>query len=142
MILESVIQPEILKAYSETDYRVDADSPFVLHINEYNAALGELYKVNSVDSCVFITAYNPNGQLLADIVNEQNQKMLVSELDYNTLKYFPAEGKHPNGNWPGEPSYFILGLSLEKSCRLGKKYKQNAIVWCGPDLMPQLVVLR
>jgi hypothetical protein len=35
-----------------------------------------------------------------------------------------------------------LGLSLEAAKALGKKYDQNAVVWCGPDAIPELVLLR
>jgi hypothetical protein len=142
LVLESAIQPETLRTYAETDYRVDADQSFVLRIAEYNASLGDLFKANRVESCVFITAFNPYGQLLSDSANAQRHAELANELKYSTLKHFPAEGKHPTGHWSAELSYLVLGLSLEEASQLGKKYEQNAIVWCGVDLVPRLVVLR
>jgi hypothetical protein len=140
--LESTIKPETLQAYLETDYRVDTDQSFILRIDECNVTLCDLYKSNSVDSCVFITAYNPYGQLLSDSANAKRHDELACDLENSELKYFLAEGKHPTGNWRGESSYLILGLTLEEAIKLGNKYQQNAIVWCGSDLIPRLVVLR
>ena len=67
---------------------------------------------------------------------------MATELEDKALKYCPAEGKHPSGGWPSESSYLVLSLSLEESCELGKKYEQNAIVWCDSDCVPQLILLR
>jgi hypothetical protein len=140
--LESTIEPETLQAYLETDYRVDTDQSFILRLDEYSAALCNLYKSNRVDSCVFITAYNPYGQVLSNSANAKRNDELAYDLKNSELKYFLAEGKHPTGNWRGESSYLILGLTLEEAIKLGNKYQQNAIVWCGSDLIPRLVLLR
>jgi hypothetical protein len=42
---------------------------------------------------------------------------------------------------PGEPSFLAFGLALEASKTLGKAYEQNAIIWCGADAVPNLVLL-
>ena len=136
------IQPETIQAYSETEYRVTGDQPLVLRIGEYNESLSRLYKFNKVDSCAFITACNPCSRSLSDAANADRHDELGRDLQRRGLKFFQGEGKHPVGDWPGEASYLILGLSLEATKILGKKYEQNAIVWCGSDALPQLVLLR
>jgi hypothetical protein len=53
-----------------------------------------------------------------------------------------SEGKHPSDDWPIEASYLVLGIALNEACELGKKYEQNAIVWCDSTCLPRLVLLR
>ncbi|UUZ55406.1 DUF3293 domain-containing protein [Massilia sp. H-1] len=48
----------------------------------------------------------------------------------------------PKREWPSEPSFLVRGLSLEDASALGRQLRQNAIVWCGADLVPQLILLR
>jgi hypothetical protein len=35
-----------------------------------------------------------------------------------------------------------LGISRQQAMDLGDRLEQNAIVWCGPDAVPELVLLR
>ncbi|MDP1678785.1 MAG: DUF3293 domain-containing protein [Candidatus Nitrotoga sp.] len=142
MFSRSEISPETIQAYHETDYRVSGDQSLILRIGEYNESLFRLYKSNKLDSCAFITACNPRGKRLSDAVNAHRHDELGRELQRGGLKFFQGVGKHPVGNWPSEASYLILGLSLEAAKILGKKYEQNAIVWCGSDAVPQLVLLK
>jgi len=55
--------------------------------------------------------------------------------------FLPAFGQHPSGGWPGEASFFVLGVSCAAAQSLGRKFEQNAILWCGPDAVPQLFLL-
>ena len=142
MKLKSVIPAETLLAYKETDFIVYSEQVLILHIDEYNAELNKLYKAYSINTCAFIKAYNPYSQVLKESVNIARNRDLVAELNDKALRYLSAEGIHHSGDWPVEASYLVLGLSLEASCELGKKYEQNAIVWCDSDCLPKLVLLR
>ncbi len=142
MVLKSVIPAETILAYTETDFIVHDEQVLILHIDEYNVELNKLFKAYNTSTCTFITAYNPYSQVLKEAVNIARNQDLAAELDDRALKYLPAEGIHPSGEWPIEASYLVLGLSYEESCELGKKYKQNAIVWCGSDCLPKLILLR
>ena len=51
-------------------------------------------------------------------------------------------GCDPSGCWPGEASCLVLGLSIDIARALGTEFEQNAIVWCGADAVPELVLLR
>jgi hypothetical protein len=142
MAITSIIPPEIQLAYSETDFIVFDEPIFTLRIDEFCAALSNLYKAHKIETCLFITAHNPYGQALNEPVNLKRNIGLATELENKALKYCPAEGKHPKGDWPSEASYLVLGISLKESCDMGKKHEQNAIVWCNSDCVPQLVLLR
>lgn len=139
---DSRLSPSLIAAYRETEYRVMADRPFVLRIDEPCAELLALYKTSKLACATFITAYNPFSQAVSHAQNTARQADLAMELRRRSLTFLEGIGEHPTGDWPGEPSYLVLGLSLEAAKSLGQRYEQNAIVWCGADGVPQLVLLK
>jgi hypothetical protein len=54
----------------------------------------------------------------------------------------PGIGVHPTGEWRGEPSYLVPGLSREAAEELGRQFEQNALIWSGADAVPELLLLR
>ena len=131
-----------ISAYLETDYCVSAKQPFILRAEVFSEPLAKLYRLHKVDCAVFVTACNPLSQVIAGDENAARQTKLADELKQRGLVYFGGTGKHPSGGWPEEPSYLALGLSLEAAKALGQKYGQNAVLWCGADAIPKLVLLR
>ena len=138
----SEISHLIIKAYLETDYCIFDEFPFVLRVGIANESLAKLYKRFKTNCGVFVTAFNPFSNDVGEAANTVRQVELAKELNRRKLTYLDGIGKHPSGEWAGEPSYFVLGLSLEAAKSLGRKYDQNAVVWCGSDAIPELVLLR
>ncbi|SMG07390.1 DUF3293 domain-containing protein [Paraburkholderia susongensis] len=141
MTAHSNIDPATIKAYRETNYCVEGDMPITLQVDQKNDALSTLHKAMGVESSVFITAWNPYSRKCDDETNAGLQKKLIDELTTRGLRFVNGVGRHPASDW-AEPSFLVLGISLEAAKRLGKQYEQNAIVWCGVDAVPQLVLLR
>lgn len=112
-----------------------------LRVDERNEALAALHKEAGVESSAFVTAWNPYSQKHGDDLNGRRQKELADELGKLSLRVIEGVGKHPVDKW-GEPSFLVLGISLEAARELGARYEQNAIVWAGTDAMPQLISLR
>jgi hypothetical protein len=135
------LNPQLRKAYRETEYRVTEGEPFVLRVDEPCPELLGLYRAKNVSCAAFITACNPFSQPLSAEENARRQAELRSELARRSLFYLEGVGQHPSGTWPGEPSFLVLGLALEAAKTLGRAYEQNAIVWCGADAVPRLVLL-
>lgn len=142
MFPDSIIDPATRQAYLQTHYCVHGQTPLTLQVGVASPQLAALYKAQHVDSCAFITACNPWSQLLGASANAGRQQALASELRQRSLKSADGVGQHPSGQWPGEASFLVWGLSLEAAKALGVRHEQNAIVWCGPDAMPQLICLR
>lgn len=138
----SEISPVTIKAYLETDYCVFGESQFVLRAGIPNESLAKLYKRLKTNCGVFLTAFNPFSDDVGVAANTVRQVELEKELNRRNLTFFDGIGKHPSGEWAAEPSYFALGLSLEAAKALGKKYDQNAVIWCGSDAIPELILLR
>jgi hypothetical protein len=139
---ESTLAPALILAFQATNYNVDATPPFVLKIGEASAALAQLLKQSHVDCAAYVTTCNPLSQQLDEAVNAGRQAELEQELNRRSLPFIRGVGLDSQGEWPGEASFLILGLSLEASRALGDKYMQNAIVWSDQDAVPQLILLK
>ena len=42
----------------------------------------------------------------------------------------------------GLASLLVFGLALEAAKSLGQSLEQNAIIWCGADCVPDLILLK
>ena len=142
MFSASIIDPAICQSYLETQYHVHGDAPLTLQVGVANASLAAHYKALRAGSCAYITACNPFGQSLEACVNADLHTAFAGELRQCSLRFVEGIGQHPSNRWPGEASYLIWNLSLEAAKALGIRHQQNAIIWCGLDTVPQLILLR
>ena len=139
---DTSIPADTVQAYRETEYRVCGEPAFVLRIGQPSHELLELHQTSQVQCSAFITAYNPYSQPLQASENEQRQVALIQQLlgaGYTALR---GVGQHPSNEWPGEESCLVLGIDRGAAKALGDQYEQNAIVWCGPDVVPELLLLQ
>ena len=137
----SPIPHATITTYLKTDYWVFGVHPFVLRIKQASEPLVKLYQQHRTDCAAFITACNPFSSKLDDAANASRQAELVKELTQRSLNFIEGEGRHPSDDWT-EPSFLVLGLSLDEAKDLGVRFEQNALVWCGADATPELVLLR
>ncbi|MFC4703233.1 DUF3293 domain-containing protein [Paraburkholderia caffeinitolerans] len=142
MFSDSSIPRDTIQAYLETHYEVLGDAPAMLRPGQFNAALAALHEARQVACSAFITACNPLSKSLDPATNVARQETLARELDALGFAYIEGVGQHPSNQWPGEASFLVLGMTLDTAKALAKKYEQNAIVWCGADAVPQLILLR
>ena len=137
------IHPDKVRAYLDTDYRLGhTDQDIVLNIGQHSARLAALFASSSVDCGAFLTAYNPRGTIQSDAANELAHAQLGARIQEFGLKAIEGSGSEDGTDWPAEKSYFALGLALEPSKAIGTHFDQDAIVWVGPDAVPQLILLR
>ncbi len=134
--------PETINAYLSADYRVEGAPGFTLRIGAPCQALAALYARAGIDCCAFISACNPRGDASTAGLNGERQAAFARMLTARGLTFLQGEGRDPRGEWQAEPSYLVLGISLEQARAIGQELDQNAIVWCGPDYLPSLVLLR
>ena len=142
MFLQTDLNAFLISAYRETEYRFIQGCCCVLKVDVTSLELANFYKAKGVTCAAFITAYNPFSRTLSDTENRQRQAKLAAELSLRSLSYLEGVGQHPSSNWPGEPSFLVLGVALEAAKSLGKTFEQNAIIWSGPDAVPTLILLR
>lgn len=141
MTIVSNIDPATIQAYRETHYVVEGDAPMTLRVGQPSEALAALYEAAGVVSSAFVTAWNPYSRKCDDETNAELQEALVDELKSRGLRFVNGLGRHPSSDW-AEPSFLVLGISLEAAKKLGTRYEQNAILWCGANSVPELVLLR
>ena len=141
MFQDSVITQSSIQAYLETNYHVHGVSPLTLRIGVVSQSVAALHKLHGVQSSVYVTACNPFSQAFDESANAARQAALAQELQQRSLTYIEGIGQHPTNEWR-ELSFLVLGLSREAAKALGNRHEQNAIVWCGLDAVPELVLLR
>ena len=54
---------------------------------------------------------------------------------------FIGEGSDPEGEWPHEPSFLVVGISRAEAEALGRRFGQLAIVYARKGEPPELVEL-
>ena len=132
-----------IDAYRATHYRVGAGpGAFTLRINIPSNPLRRLYENTGHTCSVFITAFNPFGQQQSAHANDAAHARLGECLRALTPHVFEGTGADPTGAWPHEKSYFALGMDKAAASELGAKFRQDAVVWAGPDTIPRLLLLR
>ena len=137
------IDPEKVRAYVATDYRFgDAGEEIVLKIGKRSDQLAILFARHRVDCGAFLTAYNPQGRPQSAAANDLGHAELAQLLRGKGLKIIEGAGSEDGSDWPEERSWFALGLALSSAKELGNRFAQDAIVWVGPDAIPQLILLR
>ena len=138
----TVISDALVAAYSATNYRViSADSPFVLRLRLRSDELARLFVLTGKQGATFITAENPFSQAVSAEENAASQARLKRDLTKLGATILEGAGEGQDPDWPAEASFLAIGLSRAQACDLGRKYRQNAIVWIDADAVPELVLL-
>ena len=139
---KSAIPPQMIAAYEAAEYRIEVDPPIVLRIGQPNEALARLMAGKGMSTAAFLTACNPLGQMLGVADNATRTAALGAELERFAPQVLPARGVDPAGRWPDEPGFLALGCPPAIIEALGRRHRQNAVVLCGVDAVPRLVLLR
>lgn len=132
----------LLQAYRETVFTLQAPTPLALRIGEADDALRVVHAKYAVSESCFVTAHNPFSARLADGENARRHGALCAELRARGRTFFEGQGAHPTGTWPAEQGVLALGVGRAEAASLGRRWGQNAVVWCGGDAVPELLVLR
>ena len=137
------IHPDKVRAYLATDYRLGhTDQDIVLTIGKRSERLATLFAGSGVTCGAFLTGYNPRGAVQSDEANDKAHAQLAAKLQGLGLQAIEGSGSEDGTDWPAERSFFALGLALEPAQAIGTHFDQDAIVWVGPDAVPQLILLR
>lgn len=138
----STISRSLQDAYRATHYRVLAPRAFTLTIGETSDPLLALYRSSNVQEAAFLTAWNPFSVAASREQNCRAQTLLAERLSSISVAVLPALGIDPESAHPGEESLLALGLPRDRAIRLAQECHQNALVWIGPDAVPELILLQ
>lgn len=139
---ESQIPQRVIEAYRNAVYRILIKPSCDLTIGVHSFELDVLLASCGRDTAALLTACNPGGVLQDTYANQFAQRQLFTQLNASTYDLFPAVGLSPIGDWPAEESVLIAGVGLEEAMKLGRSFKQNALLFVQSGEAPQLVLLR
>jgi hypothetical protein len=136
------LSPEIIKAYLEAEYVIEASDHIALAIGGHSPRLEDLYVRFGNDTVTVITAWNAEGVERGDNLNTMADAHLRTDIRDLGLPSLEAQGESGDSSWPVEQGHAIFGLNLKEAVHLGRVHGQNAIVWASADAIPKLVLLR
>jgi hypothetical protein len=134
------MNPELFEAYKNTTYRVYLPLGEIdIRIGVMNPLLQQLLLSNHVESWAFITAYNPYSVMQDTGVNTILNTQLESYLSEKQYVFFKGIGVGDDDSWEPEASFMVLNIRKEDAIKLGKQFKQNAIVAGEIGNLPELI---
>ena len=120
---------ELFEAYKNTTYLVYSPIGEIdIRIGVMNPLLQQLLLNNSSESWVFITAYNPYSVMQDAGVNTILNTQLEDYLSGKRYLFFKGIGVGDDNSWEPEASFMVLNIRKEDAVKLGRQFKQNAIV--------------
>lgn len=129
----------LAKAYRKAIYEINSQPKISITIGKTNLDLHKIYRAKACNNGAFITAYNPNSQLLSPNINRFRHFYLQKKL--NSHLYLPAISKDPNGIWPAELGFWVCGITLNQAKHIGQSFAQNAIVYADKNTIAKLIWL-
>ena len=136
------IEPGLVNAYVQTDFALAGETELVFNVGRASPALDVAMIWRGLERAAFLTAYNPFSRDVGEAQNRKAQEALLCDLERMGLDWIVGEGRDPSGEWPGEPSVLVLGITREQALELGRSYEQNALVWCEVGRPSELILLR
>jgi hypothetical protein len=130
-------------AYLETDYTVrEGRRTLVLRPGVRDVRVDRLLRRFRARSAAFITAFNPYSLSRGVIVNECAHRRLVSKLKGRNIAFVDGYGRGLAGDWPAERSVLAFGVSRFTAAAIGRRFRQNAIVFVRLGTATELLMLR
>ena len=134
------MNPELFEAYKNTTYRVYLTHGEIdIKIGIMNLLLHELLLSNNSESWAFVTACNPYSVLQNADVNTFLNTQLEAYLLEKQYLFFKGMGVGDDDSWEAESSFMVLNIRKEDAVKLGKQFKQNAIVVGVIGNSPELI---
>jgi hypothetical protein len=126
-------------AYEATSYVVYLPHrPVVLRVGR----LPPVLPWGAARGAVFVTAWNPLGRAGARADNVRAGRRLRAALVRAGLRAAAGEGRGDRGDWPAERSLLVFGLARGPAAALGRRWRQNAVLWVARGLPVRLLPLR
>jgi hypothetical protein len=137
------MQSALVSAYRATDYVAQSDGwVVVIRIGYRSLAVDRLLARMHARSGVFIAAWNPFSKKLSFKANEHWDRELKRYLSVRGFAFVEGEGRGRTGEWTPEASVLAFGISRVEASAIGRRYRQNAVVYVPQGRPAELVMLR
>lgn len=119
-------------AYRNAEYWVRPDSAgsrWVLRVGASDPAADRALQLCGVRShWALVTACNPRSEAAAAADNAGHARALLAEIESQNLRWLPAVNRDPARRWPDEPGVLLIDPPAGLAERLGRQFRQNAIL--------------
>ncbi|HUR40771.1 MAG TPA: DUF3293 domain-containing protein [Verrucomicrobiae bacterium] len=132
------VPDELVKAYRNANYRVHAQPPFELRVDNFSIDLDRVLESTRSASAALLTAYNPQSHKRPAPENAAAQAELKGAVAAHVC--LEAEGR--GEGWPPEPSLLVLGLTRSEAATLARRFGQHAYLYCEPKRPVELVLVE
>ena len=129
------------RAYARAHYVVLDTPPVVIRIGRPSTELDAVLAARGAGSAAFITAANPRSRRVGARANALAHRLLKRALARRSRAWLDGEGRDPSARWPAEASVLIVGASRREARAMGRRFRQNAIVYAQRGRPPELLVL-
>ncbi len=132
------IQKKLMEAYRSTNYCVTEGRKFAMRIGHISEDAKELLSNHSAGGAIFITAWNPFGEVLGETKNCEANSALKKELEADGFVILSGSGVSLDSRWH-EDSFFAFPVCEDEAKELCSRYEQNAVVFVDSSGMPSLI---
>ena len=116
-------------AYVRTTYWVEAKSqPLALRIGEKSRRLDLILGRLGATRWAFMTAWNPLSQLRSPWYNVHRQRALLRAVENSGWQWLRGLAQSDAEDWPAEPGLLVVGIGAAQARRLGRRFRQYAVV--------------
>ncbi len=133
----------LLRPYGATPYRARvAGRWLVLRLGRHDPTADAALARYGARGAAVVTAWNPLGRRAPWPVNRRAQARLLARLRGCGLAFAEGEGKGEDGAWPAEAHLLVFGLRRTMAAALGRRLRQNAVVFVRRGRPAELLALR
>ncbi|MDN3919108.1 DUF3293 domain-containing protein [Roseateles violae] len=116
------------QSYEATLFEVLEAAPAVFRIGDGGTCIDAwLASVGARSACI-ITAWNPFSASTLPEQNHARQQRLLASIEAASLRWLPAQGRDPSGEWPPEPSLCVLDMDEHQIDAWLQEFEQYAAV--------------
>ncbi len=133
------ISDDLIAAYRNTNYCVNTHGHyFTMIVGRVSENSIKLMTEFNAHGAVFITAWNPFGEVYSLTENQKANDLLRIDLKAKKLSVLDGYGASPDGNWR-EDSFFAFSVSRSTAIKLCNQYSQNAVIFVDKNGIPELI---
>jgi hypothetical protein len=130
-------------AYRATDYIAQsAGRRVVIRIGEWSAEVDRALSHGGASRAVYVTAWNPHGRTAPRHWNARALARLRAAIRAEARLFIEGHGRGHDGTWPPEASLLVFGPRRAAAASLGRRLRQNAMVFVRRGAPAELVALR
>lgn len=123
---------DLIKAFNATDFIVGG---VAIRVGRRSLAVDQLLADRCVHACAFITAFDPFSTRTSIGINLARDHALRRELRLARIEFTRAAGN-------GEAGVVAFGISRVQASRIGRQFRQDAIVYARFGRPAELITLR